>query len=499
MQERNAVISRNFLNRRSIRRAPIRIVACLTAAFTATLIGATHAAPVDPGHDDKSAVAAPGGAPGVEPAAVVFPDTPAGRCAAAFVASFNAGDEASIRAFEQRYRAAAALKERPIETRLAMAKKLKSQWGTLRPLEITQDEPAELTLAAATSNRGETLEMTFELEPAPPHGLTGIRIAQMHGGGVDPAARTPLDAAARKSAIDDVCRLLKEVYVFPDVAEKMAAAVREKADAGAYDAITRPGEFAERLMADLQAVSRDKHLQMRPGAMGEPPPSADAERHHAPIGNEQPNFGFRRVEVLPGNIGYVQFDSFDPRPEAMETASAAMAFVSRCDALIFDVRENGGGAPEMIAHLSGYLFEKPTVLNRFIDRAGNVTGETRTPERPAGRRFGADVPVFVLTSGRTFSAAEEFTYNLQQFGRATIVGERTGGGAHPVQPHSVAGRFMFLIPFQRAENAVSKKNWEGTGVTPDIACSAEEALERACRDAESRSGAPRTVIRHRGS
>jgi len=432
-----------------------------------------------------------------EPAAVAFPDSPAGRCAAAFVESFNTGDDARIRAFEEKFRSAAALKQRPIEARVTQARKLKSQWGTIRPIEITNAEPAELTLMAGTSNRNETLEMTFELEKDPPHGLTGIRIGQMQGGAPDPAARAPLDAATRTRAIDDVCKLLKEVYVYPEVAEKMVAALREKAAAGTYDSITRPADFADRLMSDLQEVSHDKHLQMRPGGMSDSGSRPDAERHPSP-GFAQPNSGFRRVEIIPGNIGYVQFDIFDPRPEALETAAAAMAFVAHCDALIFDVRENSGGSPEMIALLSGYLFDKPTVLNRFVDRAGKTVGETRTREIPAAKRFRGDVPVYVLTSGRTFSAAEEFTYNLQQFKRGTIVGETTGGGAHPVQGHDVTGRFSFLIPYQRAENAVSKKNWEGTGVKPDIACSADEALEAACKDAESRNGAPRVIIRERG-
>jgi C-terminal processing protease CtpA/Prc len=208
----------------------------------------------------------------------------------------------------------------------------------------------------------------------------------------------------------------------------------------------------------------------------------------------QGNYGFERAEVLPGNIGYIKFKGFSAMDEAQTVAAAAMSFVQRCDALIFDLRENGGGSPRMIEYLCSYLFPPDTHLNSFKDRLGVETGRTLTHDRIAGPRFADDLPVYVLTSAYTFSAAEEFTYNLQQTRRGTIVGETTGGGAHPVSMNAVNRQFEISLPYQRAENPISKTNWEGTGIVPDIAVTAGAALDAAVSDARQRiSSRARTV------
>jgi C-terminal processing protease CtpA/Prc len=189
---------------------------------------------------------------------------------------------------------------------------------------------------------------------------------------------------------------------------------------------------------------------------------------------------------MPGNIGYVKFNMFTPGQAAQETAAAAMNFVANADALIFDLRENGGGSPEMIAFLSGYLFDRKVHLNSFYNRETDETEEWHSREDVPGRRFGETKPVYVLTSGRTFSGAEEFTYNLKNLKRATIVGETTGGGAHPVNARDIAGRFTLMVPFARAINPITKTNWEGTGVEPDTKVPAADALDAALESARNR-------------
>ncbi|MCG3120544.1 MAG: hypothetical protein ALAOOOJD_03288 [bacterium] len=164
---------------------------------------------------------------------------------------------------------------------------------------------------------------------------------------------------------------------------------------------------------------------------------------------------------------------------ASEAAATAMNFLANTDALIIDLRRNGGGQPEMVALLSSYLFDKPTHLNDIYSRFDNRTQEYWTSETVAGKRYGESKPVYVLTSNRTFSGAEEFAYNLKNLKRATIVGETTGGGAHPVRPHRITDHFMIGVPFARAINPITKTNWEGTGVTPDIETTAEQALKVA--------------------
>jgi len=177
-----------------------------------------------------------------------------------------------------------------------------------------------------------------------------------------------------------------------------------------------------------------------------------------------------------------------PDTRAGRCAAPALAFVRNCEALIFDIRYNGGASPVMIQLISSYLFEKPTHHNGFYDRAGEKADETWTYEDIPGRRFGRDVPVYVLISNRTFSAAEEFAYNLKHLKRATIIEERSGGGAHPVKMIPVNDRFIMSVPYKRAFNPITKWNWEGTGVIPDIKTSAEDALDAARKAALDRIG-----------
>jgi C-terminal processing protease CtpA/Prc len=155
-----------------------------------------------------------------------------------------------------------------------------------------------------------------------------------------------------------------------------------------------------------------------------------------------------------------------------------MNFLSHVDAIIFDLRENGGGDPKMVALISTYLLDKPTNLNDLYNRKEDQSTQYWTLPYVPGSRL-ADTPAFVLTSQNTFSGAEEFSYNLKNLKRAMLVGETTGGGAHPVDGHRIDDHFMIGVPFARAINPVSKTNWEGTGVTPDVPAKASEALEVA--------------------
>jgi retinol-binding protein 3 len=204
------------------------------------------------------------------------------------------------------------------------------------------------------------------------------------------------------------------------------------------------------------------------------------EHSYVPQGDEaaRDNYAFRKVEVLDKNIGYLRLDLFLNQPDAFRTADAAMAFLRHVDALVFDLRYNGGGDPEMIRYLTSYLFASPTLLNTMMDRNGKIVEEFRTGDVP-GAKFRPDLPVYVLTSAHTFSGAEEFAYNLKNLKRATVIGETTGGGAHPVQPIRVSDRFVIGVPYERAVNPITKANWEGVGVQPDVKVSADEALDKA--------------------
>jgi C-terminal processing protease CtpA/Prc len=177
----------------------------------------------------------------------------------------------------------------------------------------------------------------------------------------------------------------------------------------------------------------------------------------------------------------LKFNAFVGAEHAGATAVAAMNFLANVDALIVDLRENGGGNPSMIQLITSYFLEEPTHLNSFYIRKTDEMKQFWTQAHVAGPRL-VDVPIWVLTSRYTFSGAEEFTYNLKNLERATIVGETTGGGAHPVEGHYFDfGEFIVTmsLPFGRAVNPITGTNWEGTGIEPHIQVPADQALQTA--------------------
>jgi retinol-binding protein 3 len=295
-----------------------------------------------------------------------------------------------------------------------------------------------------------------------------------------PDSGPPIDRKTQAAIIDSVSAVLREEYVFPDVARKMEEFLRKNLKDGKYTEITDPAAFVERLGEDLRSVSHDKHLQIQhfsPGAMGGDTTLSPLQQRTRNLERlRAQNFGFRKVEILPGNIGYLDFRFFANAGEGGPTAIAAMNFLAHTDALIFDLRQNGGGNPSMIQLISSYLFEESVHLNSFYIRKGDSTQQFWTQESVIGPKM-TSVPVYVLTSSFTFSGAEEFAYNLKNLKRGTIIGEVTGGGAHPVNERVFRSLNVALnVPYGRAVNPVSGTNWEGAGVEPDLKVPADRAL-----------------------
>jgi len=293
-----------------------------------------------------------------------------------------------------------------------------------------------------------------------------------------------IDAATRTQVVDSIVKRINDSYVFPEVAKKMEQSLRERVGKKEYDQITSAKEFATKLTDDLQAVSHDKHLRVRysheaileRGPRREPTAEEREQRRRDLI---RMNHGFAKVERLPGNIGYLEFLNFMDEELGADTVAAAMNFVNGTDALIIDMRRNGGGNPAMVALVCSYLFgAEPVHLNDLYWREGNRTEEFWTKKEVAGKRY-LNKDVYVLTSKRTFSGAEEFTYNLKNLKRATIIGETTGGGAHPGGGFRINEHFGMFVPTGRAISPITKTNWEGTGVTPDVAVPADQALHVA--------------------
>jgi len=302
-----------------------------------------------------------------------------------------------------------------------------------------------------------------------------------------PAASPAIDAAAKQAVIDEIAALFNTNYIFAEAAKKVEDALRAKLKAGEFDKAATAPDFAQAVGAVILDVTKDRHT----GFAYNPALAEDIRRLEGRSEDEvkkvrerqlelsrRDNFGFRKVERLAGNVGYVDFRNFASAADAGPTAVAAMSFLAHSDAIIFDLRQNGGGDPAQIQLISSYLFEEPVHLNDLYARATDTTENYWTlPFVPGARAAQADV--YVLTSARTFSGAEEFSYNLQNLKRATIIGETTGGGAHPTRPMIVQRDYILRVPFARAINPVSKTNWEGTGVKPDIAVPAAAAFDRA--------------------
>lgn len=293
-----------------------------------------------------------------------------------------------------------------------------------------------------------------------------------------------LNAATRTELIARTLETLKERYVFPDVALAMEASVSGRQARGEYDSITTGEELCEVLTRHLQEGSRDKHLKLRYHREVQPPREGDIWDDPEVIAEYLAeaafdNYGVHKVERLSGNVGYLQLTSIFRAESAARTVAAAMAVLARTSALIIDVRRNRGGAPTGVAFLCSYFFSpEPVHLNDMYRREGGVTEQSWTLPHLPGERY-LDKPVYLLTSDKTFSGAEELAYDLQQLRRACVVGETTAGGAHPVEVYQLDPHFDLRVPTGRPINPVTATNWEGTGVAPDIAVSAERALSVA--------------------
>ncbi len=539
---------------------------------------------------------------------VELPQTPAGRCANAYLDAFNSGNEQQMRDFTQQYRKASYLQKNPIEGIIERYRTIQATAGVLTPTRILQSSDNELAVLVRSSRAPGFAEVRFKVEVQPPHKLVVFTIDYIGSSdaGID---SEPIDEKIINNTIDSVAEILKERYVYPDKGQNMADILIRNKSEGRYAGITNGSVFARKITEDLQSLSGDAHLAVRPGSPPHEVPQTPGKPNRArpgakeridwpdtPAGRqakayfdvyntgkeddlrsfikghfseaalqERPleetfafhsgmrsmagkvtfhsaipdgdfavrvsvnaqntgfarllievspkppngllsfedvtpsiddirnNYGFRKVELLPENIGYIRFDQFHESEEAREIAAAALAFVANCDALIFDVRHNGGGTRHINQFISSYLFDKATHLGGMYSRRTDDTTEWWTLDKIPGKRFDPDLPVYILTSSMTFSAAEAFAYWLKDLNRVTIVGETTGGGAHPVHERAINDRFWMRVPSARTISPVSKTDWEGVGVIPDIKVPASQALEAACEDAAKKIDACRRL------
>jgi retinol-binding protein 3 len=292
----------------------------------------------------------------------------------------------------------------------------------------------------------------------------------------------PINATERSALVEAISQKLSDHYVLPDVASRVGRELRARIRQGRYDRLGSSRRMAETLSKELREAANDAHLGVRfsPEPMSAGPAAAPTSEQKERMRRmaASVNFGFQKVELLEGNVGYMELNGFADIGDAAETAIAAMNFLANTDALIIDLRYNGGGVPGIAQLISSYLFDRPVQLNAIHWREGNRTEQYWTLPHVPGRRYGSK-PVYVLLSKQSLSAPESFAYSLQALKRATIVGETTAGGANPGGEFRLNDHFALFVPTGRAINPVTNTNWEGVGIRPDIDVPAKRALRTA--------------------
>jgi hypothetical protein len=271
----------------------------------------------------------------------------------------------------------------------------------------------------------------------------------------------------QKTIVASLSKQLIDNYVFPEVANKVANQLLLNINNDEYLGYDEVFIFAGRLTDDIQAMTQDKHIRVKLQHPG-----------HSISSSHDIEQDFEKVEILEGNIGLIKFDQFSSNPKVKNKIDRIFAELSDIDALIIDLRSNGGGSPDLVRYISSYFFDKKTHLNSIYWRATNRNDEYWTiDDLPSRKR--PDLPIYILTSKNTFSAAEEFTYNLKVRKRAYVVGEKTKGGANPGGYFDLPFKLSIFIPTGRAINPITQTNWEGAGVSPDLPVISVLAFEEA--------------------
>lgn len=298
-----------------------------------------------------------------------------------------------------------------------------------------------------------------------------------------------LAAIDRAPVIDRIVELTRERYVYEDVARRCTERLQERSRNGEFRDLD-DASFAAAVTAAMRNDCEDEHFELVVRSAGAPPPS-DPAAWLEPL--RRRNYDFAEVKNLPGNIGYLDLRSFPPPDVAAVTAAGAMAFLSASDAVIIDLRANTGGTGDMVVFLATYFFEQQTTILNTIRRAQGTTTSDRTLPYVPGPRL-TKQPLFILTSGKTFSAAEAFAFALQQLKRATIVGEVTRGGANAGRYTDVAPNFRLFVSNAHATSAATGASWDKAGIKPDIEVPAADALAAAQREALRRGVHPLPLL-----
>jgi hypothetical protein len=291
------------------------------------------------------------------------------------------------------------------------------------------------------------------------------------------------DSIDIKVLLDSLNKTLNTHYVFPDKARNISIYLESQLKDNMYTSeLQNPQKLAEHLQNDIDKIHHDPHMHLKydPGfRVQQYTKPSEEEINQTKKYWKENNYSFTKVEILPGNIGYITFNLFvDDVESAKPTIASALRFLSNTSAIIFDLRENYGGNPKMVSQIESFFFKEKTHMNDLINRSTKDTTYFYADPAKADS-LNLLMPVYILTSHRTFSGGEDFSYGMQKANRAIIVGETTGGGAHPQMPFSIGQGFIISIPYARSLNPITKTDWEGIGVIPDVKDKAQNALLKA--------------------
>lgn len=291
-----------------------------------------------------------------------------------------------------------------------------------------------------------------------------------------------LDKQARARIEKQILDKVGACYIDTKNAPAIVAALEKKFKTPYYDTVTQPRRFANRVTDDLQALSGDRHFELlfRPRGPEAPDSAAEEAAYWKTIHYE--NYQFARAEYYPGGIGYLRIDEFHPLEKVRFKIDGALNFLASANYLVIDLRGNSGGSGETVHYLMGCLFpyqDPPLHVGTLVSADGKeqkfFTGTADNSPHLS------DCKVYLLTSGYTFSAAEEFAYDMQALKKAVVIGQSTAGGANPTERFDLGNDLRLVVPAYRFEHAVTKTNWEGRGVQPDIPCAEQEAFVAALK------------------
>jgi len=398
------------------------------------------------------------------------PDTPAGLALGAWLDALNSGDRARQESFIKAY---------PSEMTLDEMAQWSAGTGGYDLIEVHANDRTNVFFRVKQRSWAVEEFGRMEVSATDPVNIKALDVWRIPAGAkFEPVT---LDDAARTKIIGQVVDLLDRFHVDPKIGKTLSTAVRKRAARGEYRSLAYGEVIAKKLTEDLREIGKDKHLEVRFSYFIQPMEAPDRDPETVSR-LRTANCGFEKAEHLRQNIGYLKFNFFGD-PEICEpTASAAMTFLADSDSLILDLRDNNGGRGGMVTFIASYLFAERTHLGDNYRRADNVTTEQWTLPYVPGKKF-IDKPVFVLISKRTFSAGEGLSYVLKDLKRATLIGETTLGGSGTIDFKRIDDHFTLVVPTGRVISPVTKSDWAGTGVEPDVKVAEADALDEALRRA----------------